>query len=100
GVPGLAGDPLPWTPRFSGNISADLKIPLTAELVGFVGASESYVGDRTSSFDVFIPGTTVRRTYPSYTQTDLRAGANYGAWTFNLFVNNVTDHRGVIGNGY
>jgi len=32
-------------------------------------------------------------------KTDLRAGAKYDSWTFNVFVNNVADKRGVLDGG-
>lgn len=95
GVFGLSGDRLPFSSRFSGNLSVDERFSLGANVTGFVGATLSYVGSRKGIFAGPPPGG-VRGHYPSYTQTDLRAGADFDAWTFNLFVNNLTDRRGVL----
>jgi iron complex outermembrane recepter protein len=37
--------------------------------------------------------------HPAYTKIDLRAGGHWGDWTLNLYANNVTDKRGVLGGG-
>jgi hypothetical protein len=95
---GLAGDRLPYTARFSGNLSADQKVALTKRVTGFVGASISYVGAREGQFPtVFSPPE--RQILPGYAQTDLRAGVIYDSWAINLFVNNVADKRGLLTGG-
>jgi hypothetical protein len=43
--------------------------------------------------------TTYRQDYPAYTEVDLRGGAKFNLWTVNLFVNNVSDRRGLLGGG-
>jgi iron complex outermembrane recepter protein len=92
---GLAGDRLPNTPRFSGNISLEQNFPVTDVLTGFVGAELTYVGRR----DGLFTASPTRQTYDKYTRTDLRAGVNYESWTVNLYVNNVADVRGVTSGG-
>ena len=47
---GFAGDRLPNTPRFSGNLSVDYNFPLASDIKGFVGGALSYVGDRRTPF--------------------------------------------------
>ncbi len=90
----LAGERLPLGSRWSGNISVDQEFPLAA-LTGFFGVSYSYVGDRLGNFRT--AATAPRSVLPSYTKLDLRAGARYGDWEIDLFANNVTDERGILG---
>jgi len=85
-----AGDRLPYSPRISGNLSADDEFALFGDWRGFVGAAVSYVGGREGGFT----GGTPRRYLPVYSKTDLRAGVKYSGWTFSVFANNVTDKRG------
>jgi iron complex outermembrane recepter protein len=94
-VYGASGDRLPYSSRFSGNLSLHQDFPLTSGLRGFVGGSVSYVGDREGEFT----STAVRQGLPSYARTDLQAGAKHDSWTVNLFVNNVADKRGLLTGG-
>jgi len=94
-VYGVAGNRLPFTSRFSGNISLDQNFPLVGDLTGFGGITVSYVGDRQGTF---LPSAQ-RPVYPAYARTDLRAGIKYAQWTANLFATNVTDKRGLLGGG-
>lgn len=97
---GLAGDRLPYSSRFSGRLSVDQEIPITASLAGFAGVSVSYVGERLGEFVRAAAQVGLRQRYPAYTQTDLRFGARYDTWKLNAFVQNVTDERGAIGGGF
>ena len=92
---GIAGDRLPFASRFSGSLSADQGFPLSANIVGHVGGTFSYVGDRIGTF----APTSDRQRYPSYTKFDVRAGAEFDTWKLDLYVNNVTDQRGLLGGG-
>jgi iron complex outermembrane recepter protein len=92
---GASGDRLPFSSRFSGNLSVDQEFPLSGSMTGFVGSSVSYVGDRIGLFQAG----PVRQDYPAYTQVDLRAGLEFASWTASFFVNNVDDERGVLGGG-
>jgi len=87
-----AGDPLPLSSRFSGNLSADLDFALTGRATGFAGVSVSYVDGRRGSFTA----SGVRQVFPAYAQTDLKAGIRFDSWTTSLFVNNLTDKRGLL----
>jgi outer membrane receptor protein involved in Fe transport len=94
---GVSGDRLPYSARFSGNLSIQQDFPLWGSASGFVGGAISYVGDRES---VFTPKLAPQRQdLPAYTKTDLRAGVKNGSWTTNLYVDNVTDQRGVLSGG-
>jgi iron complex outermembrane receptor protein len=92
---GASGDRLPYSSRFSGNVSLRHDFPVTSRVTGFVGGSVSYVGDREGEFT----STTTRQDLPSFTRTDLQAGAKYVSWTVNFFVNNVADKRGLLAGG-
>jgi outer membrane receptor protein involved in Fe transport len=93
---GHAGDRLPNTPRFSGNLSLLKEFPVTSEITGFVGGTVGYVSDRE---DTFSTGTPQRQYLPSYAKTDLRAGTEFDAWKVTFYVNNVADKRGLISGG-
>jgi iron complex outermembrane recepter protein len=93
---GFEGDRLPNTPRWSGNLSLDYKFPLAGDFNGVVGGALSYVGDRLDAFSSVSPQ---RTDLPAYAKLDLHAGTTYNSWTANLYVNNVTDKRGLISGG-
>jgi len=92
---GVSGDPLPFTSRYSGNLSANQDFPLWRDATGFVGISASYIGNRMGPFQ----GTALRQYFPAYTKTDLRAGVKFDTWTVTLYANNVADKRGVVNGG-
>jgi outer membrane receptor protein involved in Fe transport len=95
---GSAGDPLPYSSRFSGSLSLDQEIVLTGRVTGVAGATLSYVGDREGAFAA--AGTAnLRQDLPAYAKTDLRAGIKWDAWNINLFANNVADKRGLLNGG-
>jgi outer membrane receptor protein involved in Fe transport len=93
---GFSGDRLPNTPRFSGNVSLNYDYPLMSDVTGFVGGALDYVGDRQ---DAFSSVSAQRQDLPAYAKLDLRTGAKYDSWTLNVYVNNVTDKRGLISGG-
>jgi len=94
---GNAGDRLPYGAKLSGNLSIKQEFPLWNDVRGFVGGSVLYVGGRLGTFT----GTAAdpRQDYPAYTQTNLLLGAIYNSWSFNGYLNNIADVRGVVGGG-
>jgi len=92
---GLTGDRLPYSSRFSSHMSINKDLPLTTSITGFAGVEFSYVGDRLGPFTA----SGVRQDFPAYTKLDLRTGINSGPWLFNVYINNATDRRGVVGGG-
>jgi outer membrane receptor protein involved in Fe transport len=92
---GLSGDRMPNSARFSGSVSLTQHFPLPNDMQGFVEGDVSYVGDRKGVFRA----TPDRQTLPSYTKADLRVGLEFADWVGSLFVNNVTDKRGVLQGG-
>jgi outer membrane receptor protein involved in Fe transport len=89
---GAEGDRLPVGSRFSGSLWVDQQFPLGGGYVGSVGAAVNYVGNRLGNFVT----TGTRQRFPAYAQTDVHAGLAYESWSLNLFVNNVTDRRGLL----
>jgi iron complex outermembrane recepter protein len=96
---GASGNRLPYSSRFSGNIGFDKDFALPRDMTGFVGGTVSYIGQRDGEFTSAPPTPPPRQEYPAYAKTDLRAGVKLDSWTVNLFFNNVTDRRGIIGGG-
>jgi outer membrane receptor protein involved in Fe transport len=94
---GRAGDRLPFSSRFAASVSADQEFGLNGFWIGTVGAAVRYVGDREGDFTT--SPTTGRVDLPAYTQFDLRGGARRDSWNINVFVNNLSDKRGVVGRG-
>lgn len=88
------GDRLPFSSRFAGTVSIDREIPL-GHSVGFVGGGVSYVGARRGEFATDI--SPARSSFPSYVQVDLRCGMRGASWAVDLFLDNVTDERGILG---
>ena len=92
---GATGDRLPYSSRYSGNLSVDQELPITAKVIGFAGATASYVGNRLGTFIT----TPERQVFPAYTRIDLRTGVTYESWRAELYAINVSDTRGVLGGG-
>jgi outer membrane receptor protein involved in Fe transport len=97
---GRTGDRLPYGSRFAANLSWDYQFPV-GRLAGSCGGTVSYVGQRVGAFVAAIPDTTPRRQLlPGYTQIDWRSALSAAeSWSFELYVNNVADRRGIIGGG-
>jgi iron complex outermembrane receptor protein len=96
---GVSGDRLPYSSRFSGNLSVEQDFPLWSSVTGFVGGSVSYVGDRKGVFTSPPPTIPPRQDFPAYARTDVRTGLRYDSWMVNLFVNNVANKRGLLTGG-
>jgi iron complex outermembrane recepter protein len=100
---GLNGDPLPYAPKFSGSLDAVYDWAAWGDYRGFAGATFSYIGSRTADF---MASTTIvnnmlvglpdpRAGLPSYNTVNLRAGFDNARWTFELYVKNLFDSRGI-----
>jgi outer membrane receptor protein involved in Fe transport len=95
---GVPGGRLPYSSRWSGNLSVNQEFPLPG-MTGFVGASLVYVGDRLGGFTGATAAPAPREYLPAYARTDLHTGVRYDTWTVNLYVNNTFDKRGVLDTG-
>lgn len=94
---GSPGDMLPYSARFSGNLSIEQDFPVTGNITGFVGGSVFLLGNRLGNFTG--SANTPRVDLPGYGEADVRLGGQYTTWTVNFFVNNVFDRRGVLNAG-
>jgi len=92
---GASGDRLPFSSKFSGNLSLEDELALNSAWRGFAGAVVSYVGDRQGDFTA----TGVRQDLPGYAKADLHIGVKYDAWTTGLYLNNAFDRRGLLMTG-
>jgi iron complex outermembrane receptor protein len=86
---GLQGYRLPYSSRFSGNLSADQDFVVTGDWAAFAGGSVNFLGDRLGLFQ----STPTRQVYPAYAKTDLHAGLRHDTWMVNVYADNITDRR-------
>jgi outer membrane receptor protein involved in Fe transport len=96
-VYGAKGDPLPITPKYSGDLSLEQRFPFLAASDGFVGLDVAYVGERLG----YLRGSAAlaRQQLPAYTKLDFHVGAEKGGWLANLYITNLTDERGLLNGG-
>ncbi len=90
GVPGdYAGADIPYTPKWSGSVSADYEAPVSSTIRAFVGSTVSYKSSQRSDLG---QGGGIGRIDP-YTLLDLRAGIETtdGRWRLQFWGKNVTD---------
>lgn len=92
---GVAGNRLPLSPRISAHLSLKQDFPLWNEVTGYVGGSIDYIGNRQGLF----VSTPERAYYAPYARADVLSGIRFDSWTVNLYGNNMTDRRGVLGGG-
>jgi len=101
---GKAGDRLPGSARFTSNLSIQQDFPITGGLSGFVGGNWSFIGERQSTFQLFVPSATdptvsataPRFSIPSYSLVDLQTGVIWNGWRANLFLRNAFNKLGVV----
>ena len=87
----VAGQPLQNTPRWTAAATVQYSIPF-GEREGFVMAQYTYTDDRVS-YNNSSSGLEL----PAYSLVNLRAGFNQGPWQAALFVHNLFDTLGVVG---
>jgi outer membrane receptor protein involved in Fe transport len=90
-----SGDPLPYAPKWSTALDGEYDWALLADYQGFVGATWSYVGSRSSDFASSAATPPGQIVLPSYNTTDVRLGAKKGHYTVTLYGKNLTDARGI-----
>lgn len=97
---GLAGDELPYTPSFTGNISVDYEWTLGGTAEAYVGANIRYVGEQTAGFSAAYRTAFGRRIeIDGFESVDLRAGVDFGRFTISAYVRNLFDAYGVTSAG-
>jgi outer membrane receptor protein involved in Fe transport len=91
---GLAGDWLPWVPRWSGAVHGDYEFPIGGGAEAFLGASLNYVGKRVTELNERTPDNETID-IPDYAEVDLRAGVNVDRWSIEAFAKNLFDAGGI-----
>ncbi|MGH8210627.1 MAG: TonB-dependent receptor domain-containing protein, partial [Steroidobacteraceae bacterium] len=86
-----AGDPLPFTPKWSGALTGDYSFPIAPSMTGGIGASWTYTGWRYSSLSADPLNT--RERLPSYSLLALRGHVHWNRYTLALSVNNVANKQ-------
>jgi outer membrane receptor protein involved in Fe transport len=89
-----AGQQLPVTPKFKGDITARYTFAVSAGYKANLQASAVYVGSRTA--DLRLAAAEALGVEPSYTVADFSAGLEAGNLTYELYVNNAFDKRAVL----
>jgi outer membrane receptor protein involved in Fe transport len=90
-----SGDPLPYAPKWGTSLDGEYRRDVFAGYQGFVGATWSYVGSRSSDFassPAAVPG---QVDLPSYNTTAARFGLQNEHYTLTLFGKNLSDARGI-----
>ncbi len=90
---GLAGDPLPYVPEWTGSINGRYAWPMFGTLEGFVGGDWSYTGDsanRLRSTDRYY------RRLEAYEILNLRVGLQGASWSTVLSIDNANDADEII----
>jgi outer membrane receptor protein involved in Fe transport len=94
-VGGLAGDRLPYTPKYSIGANADYEWELGGETTAYVGASVRSLSKQPAGFDFAFRAANGRQRYlPSYEVVDLRAGIDFGQYSLELYAKNLFDSEG------
>jgi outer membrane receptor protein involved in Fe transport len=98
-VGGLDGDRLPWVPKFSGSLNADYDWQLSHSVTAFVGGTLAYTGTQRDNFGAdttqlgFPP--IPQRKIPDYATVDLHGGVDFGRFTVEAYVKNLTNSDGI-----
>ncbi|MGH8209259.1 MAG: TonB-dependent receptor domain-containing protein [Steroidobacteraceae bacterium] len=85
------GDPLPYTPKWSGALTGDYSLPLAADMKGGVGASWAYTGLRYNTFSGDTLNT--REVIPSYPLFGLRGHIDWNQYNLAVNVDNVANRQ-------
>ncbi|APZ98837.1 TonB-dependent receptor [Sphingopyxis sp. QXT-31] len=94
-VGGLAGDRLPYTPKYSIGANADYEWDLGGETQAHVGASLRSLSKQPAGFDFAFRSANGRQRYlPSYEVVDLRAGLDFGRYSLEVYAKNLFDSEG------
>lgn len=98
---GLAGDHLPYVPKWSSTVSADYEWALTGSTRAFVGADGHIQGDQAGGFSAGYRALYGRPvSLDGYATLDLRAGVEFGTITVSAYGRNVTNSHGLVSATY
>lgn len=95
-VGAVEGDRLPFTPKYSVSLNADYEWALGDDMTASVGGSLRSLSSQSGNYDPtylalygHFPGV------EAYEVVDLRAGLDFGRYSVNAYVKNLTDSDGV-----
>ena len=95
GINAKSGDQLPYAPEWSNALDAEYKRTVFGNYSGFIGATWSYVGSRSSDFATSASTPPGQAILPSYSTYAARAGLDNGQYQFTLYGKNLSDSRGI-----
>ncbi|HKD21452.1 MAG TPA: TonB-dependent receptor [Rhizomicrobium sp.] len=90
-VGGLAGNALPYSPKWSGTLSGDYEFQPIDDFTPYVGASLHYIGVRGGGFTAGFPELML----PDYTTFDIRVGVSWEKWSVELYGKNLNNAMGI-----
>jgi outer membrane receptor protein involved in Fe transport len=93
--PGVAGNTIPFAPRYQGSLGAEYTVPLTQVFAGTVRLDESYVGE---SYSELNDSDGFDTELPAYALTNLRLGLlNVNSdWSVSLYADNIFNKVGLV----
>lgn len=94
GFPGVAGDSLPFSSKYSTSISADERFRVSGSVKAFAGLTASYVGQRYEGFPPTLGQP--QPLIPAYAYGNVHGGIVTGGFTVTAFLKNVTNKQGVL----
>jgi outer membrane receptor protein involved in Fe transport len=97
---GLAGDRLPYTPKWAGNLSVDYDWAMGGTRA-YVGANLHLAGDQPAAFSADYRaafGHTLM--LDGYATLDLRAGVDFDRFSISAYIRNLTDSGGLVSATY
>jgi outer membrane receptor protein involved in Fe transport len=95
-VGGVAGDPLPYNPKWQWTVGAEYEHRLSSSSTARGGISWHYLGHRFTEFDP-VEG---QHRLGSFGQIDAHAGVDFGRFRVDAFAHNLTDSRGITNVGF
>ncbi len=96
-VGALKGNALPNSPRWAGTLSGDYEFLPIDNFTPYVGASLHYIGIRGWGFNTNpLTSTAIPEgTLPDYATFDVRLGASWDRWSFELYGKNINQAKGI-----
>lgn len=95
GIFARKGDPLAYSPKFTGNIGAEYETQMSSDVRVYFGGDYNYTSKRLTSFAS--SALTLRTVLPGYSLANVHVGAKYQGFDLNLTIKNVFNVRGFIG---
>ena len=95
GLGAFSGEKLPYVPDVSATLNVDYKWPAFGDWSAFVGGSETYTGTRFTGFSPSVSVIEPHVKLPVYNTLQLHLGVDNGHYNAELYVNNLTNSRGI-----